>query len=86
LGDAFDLELDVWSHTKADADNADARQVASDAGDGVLRTLHEVDARFDANRARRNDVDVFRDERALLRGGSGKAGDQQSNDKKETPH
>src|SRR5215216_3802145 len=69
LSHAFDLELDVWSHPEAYADHADARQVASDSRDGVLRALHEIDACLDADRAGRDDVDVFREQWPLLRGG-----------------
>ncbi len=48
LGHAFDLKLDVRAHAKTQADNTDARQIAADTRDAVLRALHEIDAGFDA--------------------------------------
>ena len=86
LGHAFNLKLDVRSHSEIDADNADARQVASDARDGVLRALHEIDAGFDADRARWNDVDVFSDQRSLLRARDSSADNQKGQHEREALH
>jgi hypothetical protein len=66
LGYAFNLKFDVRTHSKIDANHADTSQVAIDARDRVLRTLHEIDARFDADCSGRDDVYIFRDQRPLL--------------------
>ena len=81
----LDLKLDVRPHSEADSDHADARQIAVDARHGILRALHEVDTGFNADRARGNDIDVFRDQRPLLRLRYG-ARREKDEDKGDTAH
>ena len=86
LGHAFDLKLDIRSHSETDADNADARQIPSNARNRKPRTLHEIDARLDADRARRDDVDVFGYQWPLLSAGNAREGRQQQEDERDANH
>jgi hypothetical protein len=63
---AFDLELDVARKAGPDADVADARQIAFQARERKFDVLQKIDAGRDLDRALRRNIDVFREQRALL--------------------
>src|SRR5207249_4226146 len=67
LCDTFDLKFNVWSQPNVYSNHARARQVAANARNGKTRALHKIDSDFDTQRAGRNDVDIFGNQRSLLR-------------------
>src|SRR5581483_5344389 len=66
LRDTFDLNFDVGRQSDVDSDHADARQIPVQTGNRELRLLHKIDAGFNSERSRWDDIDVFGYQRSLL--------------------
>ena len=66
LRHSLNLEFNVRCESDIDSDHAGARQIAVQPGDGKFCLLDKINPGFNAHRTWWNDVNVFRNQRALL--------------------